>query len=105
MTDWYKEDLANAVHKAGSLNCPNCGAPINEEKCPYCGTLFVDFAAMDADQPFFIKIKQNGEVFIVKVKLDSASMHSEMMDYIGHDFRGYSFRRNTELTMEFTVLN
>ena len=24
------------------LNCPNCGAPINGEKCEYCGTRFKD---------------------------------------------------------------
>ena len=22
-------------------NCPNCGAPISEGKCPYCGTSFL----------------------------------------------------------------
>lgn len=22
-------------------NCPNCGAPIDEGKCPYCGTSFL----------------------------------------------------------------
>lgn len=26
-------------------NCPNCGAPIETAKCPYCGTLFIDFGA------------------------------------------------------------
>jgi len=23
-----------------ALNCPNCGAPITDEKCQYCGTKF-----------------------------------------------------------------
>ena len=23
-------------------NCPNCGAPIKTDKCPYCGTTFVE---------------------------------------------------------------
>ena len=22
------------------LNCPNCGAPITSEQCPYCGSVF-----------------------------------------------------------------
>ena len=22
-------------------NCPNCGAPIEDGKCPYCGTSFI----------------------------------------------------------------
>ena len=25
-----------------STNCPNCGAPIKTDKCPYCGTTFVE---------------------------------------------------------------
>ena len=106
MTNWYKEDLANAVHKAGSLNCPNCGAPINEEKCPFCGTLFVDFAAMDADKPFFMKIKHNGEVFIVKVRLTDVSMHTVTVDYCidGCGFNKHLIRGQTEMTMDFVVV-
>ena len=23
-------------------NCPNCGAPIEGNKCPYCGTIFTN---------------------------------------------------------------
>lgn len=28
-------------------NCPNCGAPISSIECPYCGTVFYDFATID----------------------------------------------------------
>lgn len=105
MINWNKEDLANAVHKAGSLNCPNCGAPINEERCPFCGTLFIDFAAIDADEPFFMKIKYNGAVFIVKVALNSVSMTSEITDIHYGLYDRYTFTSNRELTCTFTVLN
>lgn len=27
-------------------NCPNCGAPIETVKCPYCGTPFLDSGAI-----------------------------------------------------------
>ena len=39
------------------LNCPNCGAPVTSEKCPYCGTLFYDFSAIEVGKPCFLKIK------------------------------------------------
>ena len=29
------------LYKNGQTNCPNCGAPIISEECPYCGTNFV----------------------------------------------------------------
>lgn len=32
-------------------NCPNCGAPIESVQCPYCGTMFYDFAVMDTASP------------------------------------------------------
>ena len=50
-------------------NCPNCGSAITTEKCPYCGTLFYDFAAMDTDKPFYIKIKDNNRIIRCKVNL------------------------------------
>ena len=28
------------LEKNGHINCPNCGAVITSEKCPYCGTTF-----------------------------------------------------------------
>lgn len=46
-------------------NCPNCGSPIMAEKCPYCGTLFYDFAVLDADEPFYLKIKHKGKIYIM----------------------------------------
>lgn len=52
-------------------NCPNCGAPyeILEVKCPYCGTAYFDMSMvdMDAEEPFFLKVKVNGLVITQKV--------------------------------------
>ena len=52
-------------------NCPNCGAPydINEYKCPYCGTLYLDLSMIDFDNqiPFFLSIKKNGMMITQKV--------------------------------------
>ena len=35
MFDNYLDELSRATGTNGSKNCPNCGAPIETEKCPY----------------------------------------------------------------------
>ena len=104
-------DLIRALHqslhtfKGDNLNCPNCGAPITEETCPYCGTLFVDFAAMDADKPFFLKVKHNGEVYIFKVKMGGLSVTTETADWCELGSIGYrSVVLNTNLAIDFTLV-
>ncbi len=41
------------------LNCPNCGAPIQKDYCPYCGSVFLDWACFDIGQPTFVKLKDS----------------------------------------------
>lgn len=105
--DYNNLDSTHTVfaHKNNQSNCPNCGAPIDSERCPYCGTVFVDFAAMDADKPFFMKIKKNGEVFVVKVILNNVSIHSETIDLYLDDMQYASRLGPTELIAEFMVVN
>lgn len=43
-------------------NCPNCGQPITGEKCQYCGTVFIDWALIDTDKPFYLKFRHNGMI-------------------------------------------
>ena len=53
----------------GLLNCPNCGAPIQSDVCPYCGTAFLDWSAFGIDKPNYIKIKLRNRVVLVKAYL------------------------------------
>lgn len=98
--------MSELVRANDSKNCPNCGAPISSEKCPYCGTTFIDFACLDADKPFFMKIKQKGEIYILKVMLNSASMHTETMcvETLGSAIPRY-IPRYSELSLDFTVID
>lgn len=57
-------------------NCPHCGAAITTEKCPYCGTLFYDFAAIDTEKPFYIKIKQGNKIYRAKVVLNDIDVRT-----------------------------
>lgn len=61
------------------LNCPNCGAPIQKDWCPYCGAVFLDWASFDVNQPTFVRIKDRQGNFRL-VKLAIYSIH-EQIDY------------------------
>ena len=61
------------LNAKGKLNCPNCGAPITAEKCPYCGTLFYDFSTIDVGQPTYLKIKYNGEIVMCQAFLNECT--------------------------------
>lgn len=60
------------------LNCPNCAAPIQSDVCPYCGSVFLDWACFDVNKPTFVKIR-NHFGHIVLMKLSPVSI-SERMD-------------------------
>ena len=58
------------------LNCPNCGAPIEKDYCPYCGSVFLDWACFDLSRPTYVKIRTpDGCYNLVKLALES--IHTE----------------------------
>lgn len=65
---------------AKNRNCPNCGAPyeIEEVRCPYCGTAYFDMSMidMDAQEPFYLKIKVNG-MLITQMVIPIASAFTQ----------------------------
>ena len=60
-----------------TFNCPNCGAPINSDICPYCNTTFIDWSCIDDSKPNWVKIKLNGRIILVKVYLIGLDAHYE----------------------------
>ena len=106
MLDNYLDELSRATRTNGSKNCPNCGAPIETEKCPYCGTMFIDFATMDADKPLYMKVKKDGKIYILKVKMTSMELRIEPNDiYDTFGSRLLRFEPIRSLTLDFDILN
>ena len=106
MFDNYLDELSRATRANGSKNCPNCGALIKTEKCPYCGTMFLDFAAMDADQPYYMKIKQDGQIYILKAKMTSMELKTKYNDvYDVFESRSLRLRSISSVTLDFDILN
>lgn len=66
-------------------NCPNCGAPLDENyfKCPYCGTLYYDLTALDDSVPCFIKFNTiYGELtMFARPELKNIDITEDIIDY------------------------
>ena len=86
------------------LNCPNCGAPIDGDKCEYCGTHFMD-CTMDAEKPFYIKIRRGNALFIDKVFLSQMQVSAYddscyMDDICGRRIRFPRIHRTYSIELE-----
>lgn len=95
--------------RKGRDNCPNCGAPIDGETCPYCGTRFVDFASMDTKEPFWVKVKTPRGVMVMKAVLREVELKNpipETYTAFGDVTREIWFqpREVPELTMRMSVI-
>ena len=91
------------------LDCPNCGAPITSERCPYCGTLFYDFSAIEIGKPCFIKIKYNNDIYLVKAICNSADLSMNVETCDAYDMLGsiiYTCTKNESLnlSMDFSCV-
>lgn len=68
--------------------------------------MFLDFAAMDADQPFYMKVKQGGKIYILKVKMTSMGLKAEYNDACSvFGSRLLTLRPTSSLTLDFDILN
>lgn len=57
------------------LNCPNCGAPVQSDICPYCGSVFLDWACFDMNRPTFVKIRNHrGHIVMMKLSPENVSI-------------------------------
>lgn len=91
------------------LNCPNCGAPVTSEQCPYCGTLFYDFSAIEIGKPCFLKIKQGDNIMRVKavVRNIDVNISSDTVDaysILGERICTFTTNQNMDMTMEFNCV-
>ncbi|MCR5135637.1 MAG: zinc ribbon domain-containing protein [Oscillospiraceae bacterium] len=65
----------------GPTNCPNCGAPIGlDDRCSYCGTLFIDISNIPIDEPFYMKLRLGmyGQGRVITSKVFCSGVSFEM---------------------------
>ncbi len=88
-------------------NCPNCGAPITETECPYCGTVFYDFASIDSDKPTYIRMNWYGNQIVFRAIMRSAEI--EVRDdsipyYVDNKREMIQISREVTANIEFMIL-
>lgn len=77
------------------LNCPNCGAPIQDDICPYCGSVFLDWASFDVSRPTFVKVKDHfGHIQLMKLGTGSISIHQDFDERFYADNNPYLLVRS-----------
>lgn len=93
-------------------NCPNCGGVLAEKdgylNCKYCGTTIYDFATLDVEKPFYMRVKTRQGVILSKVRCVTAEMQMTTYSPCFYDetgmhriMRGLGYQT---LTMTFDVL-
>lgn len=91
-------------------NCPNCSAPISPYtwKCPYCSTIYFNFAAMDLEDghPCFVKFKtSHGTITaLAKPKIGIIEMSSDtsyISDKYDNKIMSYITNRNCDINVRF----
>ena len=96
-----------------SRNCPNCGAPLDDNycKCPYCGTLYYDLTVLDDNVPCYIKYRTAMGVITAyaKPELKEINVWSDSVDYtdiFGNKVVTYCESKNCDINVDFhTVMN
>ena len=97
-------------------NCPNCASVLTEKNgylnCKYCGTTIYDFATLDVEKPFYMRVKTRDDVTLTKVRCVSATIEMRPYSDSGYIFESdsrisrfmNSFNTHQTLTMQFDVL-
>lgn len=72
------------------LNCPNCGAPIVDDRCAYCGSVFLDVCGVEPGTIVYLKFhpKQDKVAYVrSRVNTLSFDLDPSIHDVIGHNGR------------------
>ena len=91
-------------------NCPNCAAPLQVEqiKCPYCGTSYIDMSCIDLEshEPFYLKINMHGYQMIAMVRPEVANMTISAGTQYAYGGRGteklISFQMEPEVNIDIS---
>ena len=99
-------DEMKITRAKGKTNCPNCGAPIQNDHCEYCGALLVDVCCIPENEPFYLKfINSDGEVSIAKSLLKSVTVDPGDTSCLYVDGTPYLYTRESDtLHIEFSIL-
>lgn len=86
------------------LNCPNCGAPIQDDICPYCGSVFLDWTTFDTGKPTFVKVwdEMQGKYILLKLATYSYNITFKSAEptFLYYNDKPYFIKHNPDITIE-----
>ncbi len=82
-------------------NCPNCGAPITDTKCPYCGTIHYDFANIKVGDISLIRLKLGDSLHTFKAVVNELSITSDPTE--SWDVDDYKVSTNPSLNLDISM--
>jgi len=89
------------------LNCPNCRTPIQSDICPYCGSVFLDWACFDMNRPTFVKVRDHlGHIKLLKIIPISADLTAKNNSYnlYANNRRYEQVRQELKIEAEFVAV-
>ena len=107
-TRWLKE-MVNRQYQ-----CPVCGAPIEGEKCEYCGCVIYDFANVSTDEPRYIRLamqQPDGQKYLIQMKaiavnpcIEIKSDAVDVIDMCGHALTTITSMQTCTMNIEFKAV-
>lgn len=86
------------------LNCPNCGAPISGTVCDYCGTVFLDFGAIEIFKPMWLRIRLAGRLTCLRVipeRLSIETIPQRVMFYADDTIQSPTLDAGYNISLDF----
>lgn len=59
------------------MNCPNCGAPIEGDKCGYCGYTLLNIIDFEPGKVCGVKMRYRGKEFTAKMYMVDINVEAE----------------------------
>lgn len=89
--------------------CPVCGAPVEGEKCEYCGCVIYDFANIDCDKPSYIRIRMGNQYITMKAiavnpVFEFSSDTTDVCDCNGNVAKTFVKNRNLTVKLELNAV-
>lgn len=93
------------MDNCNNRNCPNCGAPVEGNKCLYCGTPFVDITGIDLNGVTAVAFRYGDSVFKAKMYVGDFSVEYHNLQESVKNIYGESFvRTDRKAKIDLTLI-
>ena len=91
--------------------CPVCGAPVEGEKCEYCGCVIYDFATISTEEPRYIRLVTinpfTDEKMLLQMKAIAVRPNVEIQYddcYMSHGMSKFHSSQSCTVTVDFQAV-